>query len=144
MEGDMDSSAIEVRAISRAAAALLALIVGVLVATVRVSPAPSPGVGQVASVTVVRKKVEDDAAMAAAEALDAAAPAPFSSLRDGQGFGEEVVLWVTGPGGEIVFRNAERYQRCLAARSRRMEAPDCPSAADNRRMVLDQRAARDA
>lgn len=142
----MDSSSFEVRMISRAAAALLALIVGVLVATVRVPPAPAPGVGETASVMIVRRKAEDDAAMAAAEALAANAdPAPFASARDGEGFGEEIVLWVNGPGGEIVFRNADRYRRCVTARHRKVDTADCPSAADQRRMMLDEAsAARDA
>lgn len=141
----MDSNAFEVRAISRVAAGLLTLIGATLLASVRLPASPAPGVAESASVMVVRKKAENEAAMAAAEALNAQAESvDFASAHAGDGYGTEVLLWVNRP-GEIVFRNADRYQRCVLARNRQLEAPDCPSAEDRRRMVLDdERSARGA
>jgi hypothetical protein len=133
----MDSSSLEVRAISRAAAVLIALSGATLLATVRLPAAPSPGYGEAASLRVIRKKTDDEVAMAAAQALTAQQGAAFASDDDSAGLGEEVLLWVNAPGGQIVFRNADRYHRCVMARNERMEAPDCPSASDTRRMVLD-------
>ncbi|MDX2234360.1 MAG: hypothetical protein NW200_07665 [Hyphomonadaceae bacterium] len=137
----MDSDAIEVRAIARVSAVLIAMIGGTLLSTVRTPPAPSPGVAQSASVQVIRKKDVTPMAMAAADLM--AGPATPSSFAadDGHGLGEEIRLWVNTPAGEIVFNNAERYQRCLRARQSRMETADCPSAEDSRRMVLDATAA---
>lgn len=45
-------------------------------------------------------------------------------------------LWLNGPSGEVIFRNAEQYARCSEARMRRVEAPDCPSYTDARPMIL--------
>ncbi len=144
----MESEAVEVRAIARGLALLTALILATLLSTVRLPAAPAPGVEQEASVSVVRKRGPEPMALAAAQALAPQQPTTLSavSAESGQGLGQETRLWVNGPGGEIVFRNAGRFERCVLARRQRMEDADCPSAADRRRMVLDTDAegARDA
>ncbi len=135
----MNSDAIEVRAISRVVAVLLALIGVTLLSTVRLPAMPTPGVSDVASIQVVRKKDRDAALLAAQEAaaLAAAAPMRFADARDTSGLGEDIRLWINGPDDEIIFHNADRFQRCVTARAHRMEAPDCPSAGDRRQMVLE-------
>lgn len=133
----MDSETVEVRAIARGAAVLIAVIGGTLLTTVSVSPTIAPGVGAAPSVQVIRKKPQPGEPGAPAPV----GPALTDALAGGRGeagFGEEIRLWFDGPGGELVFRSAERFERCLLARNMGMEAPDCPSAADRRRMVLDR------
>lgn len=132
----MDTEAVEVRVIARVSAVLLALVGGTLLSSVEVEPAAQAGDGLTASIEVIRKKPAETALPAAASGR--AEAAAFAEMANGEGMGEEIRLWVTGPSGELIFRNADRYQRCLVARSRRIEAPDCPSAADRRRMVLDE------
>ena len=133
----MDSETIEVRAISRVSAALLALIGGTLLSGVRIPAMPEPGITDAASVRVIRMKDANEEMRAVAEALALASALEMraSSLRESAGLGAAVLLWVNGPGGEIVFRNRDRFRRCVQARSYRREEPDCPSAGDPRQMV---------
>ena len=135
----MNAETLEVRAISWGVTALLALVGVTLLSTMRFPEMAAPGVSDAASIQVVRKKDRDDAhAAQQAMALVAAAPMPVADAGVGSGLGEEIRLWINGPGGEIVFRNADRFRRCVAARAQRMEAPDCPSAGDLRQMVLEK------
>jgi hypothetical protein len=134
----MDSSALEVRLISRACALLLALIVSLLLSTVRLPSAAAPGEGGDFSIEVVRQRAEETAmAMANAVAPTAAAAQPARPGTSETGIGIDIGLWTEGPTGELVFASAERYARCVAARARGLEDADCPSAVDRRRMVLD-------
>jgi hypothetical protein len=138
----MDSEIIEVRAISRAVAVLAAIVVATLVSTTPLPGLePTPGLGQAASVMIVRKKPQNDMALAsAALSPSSQASMAFKGAEGPEGFGQDLRLWVNGPGGELVFLNADRFERCQIARAQRLEQPDCPSADDPRRMVLDTRA----
>lgn len=138
----MDSSALEVRVISRVSAALIGLIFATLLTTVRLPNEPAPGSGSDFSVQVVRKRA-DNPASAAASIGDGARAAVISEP-EGSGLGADIRLWLEGPAGELVFVSAERYARCVAARAGRREDADCPSASDRRRMVLDNRSLTDA
>ena len=137
----MQSDLIEVRAISRVSAVLIALIGATLLTSVRLPAMTAPGLSDAASVRVIRKKDTSDAQQAAAEARFAAA-LRASAVDDGLGPGDEVLLWVNDPSGAIVFRNANRFHRCVLARSRGVEDADCPSASDLRQMVLEDTAGR--
>ena len=137
----MQSDMIEVRAISRVSAVLIALIGGTLLSAVRVPAMPAAGISDAASVRVIRKKDVTDAQKVEAEARLVAA-LRTSAVEDGFGLGDEVLLWINDPSGAIVFRNANRFHRCVQARSRRMEDADCPSASDLRQMVLEDTAGR--
>jgi hypothetical protein len=135
----MKSEAVEVRAISQAVAVLLALIGVTLLSTVRFPDMPAPGISDAASIKVVLKKDADAALLAAQEAaLAAAAPMMFADADGASGLGEDFRLWINGPGDEIVFRNADRFRRCVMARAQQLEEPDCPSASDMRQMVLEK------
>ncbi len=136
----MNSDAIEVRAISRGVAVLLALIGVTLLSQVRLPQMPTPGVSDMASIQVVLKKDRDAALLAAQEAaaLAASSTMPFADARGTSGLGEDIRLWINGPRGEIVFRNADRFRRCVMARAQRIEESDCPSAGDLRQMVLEK------
>lgn len=138
----MQSDAIEIRAISRVSAALIALIGGTLLSSMRVPAMPAAGVSDAASVRVIRKKDQGDVQQATAEAGLAAALALRAGALDGADLGDEVRLWVNDPAGAIVFRNAGRFHRCVAARARGVEDADCPSASDLRQMLLEDRAGR--
>ena len=137
----MQSDMIEVRAISRVSAVLVALIGGTLLCTVRVPAMPAAGVSDTASVRVIRKRDVTDAQQAEAEAR-LAATLRASAAEDGVGLGDEVLLWINDPSGAIVFRSANRFHRCVLARSRGLEDADCPSASDRRQMVLEDTAGR--
>jgi hypothetical protein len=45
-------------------------------------------------------------------------------------------LWTYSPSGQIVFDWSDQYQRCVAARARRREEADCPSAYETRELVV--------
>ena len=137
----MQSDMIEVRAISRVSAALVALIGATLLTTVRLPAMPAPGLSDTASVRVIRKKDASDAQRADTD-TGLAAALRASAAQDGVGLGDEVLLWVNDPSGAIVFRNAGRFRRCVEARLHGMEESDCPSASDLRQMVLEDDAGR--
>lgn len=135
----MDSETVEIRAISRGVAVVGAVVVGALLATVELPATPAPGSDGDFSIEIVRKRTEAAATAVAnvmAPAADAATPA--AAAKPENGVGADVRLWLNDPAGDIVFVNAERYARCVAARARRVEDADCPSAGDRRRMVLDR------
>ena len=60
-------------------------------------------------------------------------PDPAASATGSEGGG--VRLWWDGPRGEIVFRSAQRFDLCTAARADRRSDPDCPDPRDRRAMI---------
>lgn len=133
----MEADSLEARLVSRGVAAMAALSVGVLLSTVRVSPLDEPGASDAVSVELVRTK-EIDMAMARAAIEKDAKPAQAADIvAEGMsGEGTDTRLWELGAHGELVFRNRDRFYRCITARRNGQDEADCPSANDARRMVL--------
>lgn len=130
---------LSVRTTSRLIAGTTAAVVIGLVQMTQATP-PRVGVGDgglTIGVVLVRPVTIAAAPPPVMRAPMAARPAPAppaSAPASGDGGG--VRLWWDGPAGEIVFRSADRFERCRLARMERREEPDCPGQGETREMLL--------
>lgn len=67
---------------------------------------------------------------------------PSATITAPAASGVELRLWTYGARGEIVFADAEQFDRCIEARRRRREASDCPGAEETAVMTFDPAARR--
>lgn len=124
-----------VRLASRAAALVLAAVAvyGASFVRERVDAGVGPPGG--AGVTAFVEFIEQQPAPRTVRAIEA-----VRGRGSADGAFEMPLLWINAPDGRIVFRSAEQYHRCLAARRRRADEADCPNAYETRELAL----ARDA